>query len=71
MSDFIEVGATDGGKVVGYRMPLGKNLYEITFKDGGEVPPELGGGWNDIRQMTNAIKGYLKNKPKTRAKGKK
>lgn len=55
------VGKTKGGKEIGYRMPEGKNLYEITFKTGGEIPEELKGGWNDIRQLTNKINNYITN----------
>lgn len=53
------VGKTKAGKEIGYRVPEGTNLYQITFTSGGEVPKELQGGWNDIRQMEIAIKHYL------------
>ncbi len=52
-------GTTANGKEVGYRIPEGKNLYQIVFKQGGEVPKELGGWWNDIRRMELIIMKYI------------
>jgi len=59
MATFKVVGKTKAGKEIGYRVPDGKNLYEIAFKSGGELPAKLSGGWNDIRQMEIAIKHYI------------
>ena len=61
MNEVRIVGKTKAGKELGYRVPEGKNLYEIAFKTGGEVPKALRGAWNDIRQMETAIKHYLNN----------
>jgi len=59
MKEVRVVGKTKAGKEIGYRVPDGKNLYEIAFKSGGEVPRKLHGGWNDIRQMEIAINRYI------------
>lgn len=65
------VGKTKAGKEIGYRVPEGKNLYEIAFKDGGQVPSKLKGAWNDIRQIEIAINHYItNNKPTVRKKSK-
>ena len=67
MSEVKIVGKTKAGKEIGYRVPEGKNLYEIAFKAGGEVPKILQGAWNDIRQMEIVINRYIDNsKPYTR-----
>ena len=73
MSNILKiVGKTKAGKEIGYRVPTGKNLYEIAFKSGGEVPSKLQGGWNDIRQMTIAINHYIEHHvPKKINKGSK
>ena len=61
MSEVKVVGKTKAGKEIGYRMPEGKNLYEIAFKTGGEIPAKLKGSWNDIRAMKVAISNYVEN----------
>lgn len=67
MNEVKIVGKTKAGKEIGYRVPEGKNLYEIAFKTGGEIPAKLKGAWNDIRQMEIAINRYID----TSVKGKK
>lgn len=61
------VGKTKGGKELGYRVPEGEHLYEACFTSGGEVPKELQGRWNDIKQLTHKIEGYL-NKSEKKSK---
>ena len=62
--EFKAVGKTNGGKELGYLVPEGTNLYVACFGSGGEVPSTLQGGWNDLRQLTARINGYLANQPK-------
>lgn len=56
----VVVGKTAAGKEIGYR-EVGKNCFkEICFKDGGQVPKELGGYWTDIMRMKAAIGTYIR-----------
>lgn len=67
MSEVKVVGKTKAGKEIGYHVPDGSNLYEVAFKQGGEVPGILRGRWNDLRQLTMTIQGYIESsspKPK-------
>lgn len=55
----IGLGTLPSGKEIGYR-EIGKNCFkEICFKDGGQVPGELGGVWTDIMQMKAAVNSYI------------
>lgn len=58
-SDIKIIGKTKGGKEIGYRVPDNSNLYEVCFSSGGEVPKELKGGWNDLRQLQLKVEGYI------------
>lgn len=53
------VGVLPSGKSIGWREIGCHSFKEICFKEGGEIPSELGGMWTDPFAIQRAITSYI------------
>jgi len=68
-----ELGTTPNGKVLNYVKKENASIRFIAFKDGGQLPEMLQGGFSSVHAARNAVNSYLKSldKPAKKAAKKK
>ena len=62
-----ELGTTPNGKVLNYVKKENASIRFIAFKDGGQLPDVLAGGFSSVHSARQAVASYLKGlepKPK-------
>lgn len=57
-----EVGTTPNGKVLQLKVNNNNGFIKIQYADGGELPKELSGIWNNFDQAFARCKSYLEKK---------
>lgn len=64
-----ELGVTPKGKVINYIKRENASIRFISFKDGGELPKILQGGFSSVHAAKAAVASYLKGlEPKAKDK---
>ena len=64
----MEENKTPNGKEIGIVHRLNKSYWEVQFNSGGQLPPELSGGFTSPKQAQLAINQYLARKNSSSAK---
>ncbi len=55
-----ELGVTPNGKVLNYVKKENASIRFIAFKDGGQLPEVLSGGFSSVHAARHAVASYLK-----------
>lgn len=68
-----ELGTTPNGKVLHYVKRENASIRFVAFKDGGQLPEMLQGGFSSVHAARMAVASYIKQlnesaKPKAKAK---